>query len=93
MRLFHKRRVQNSSIFAVNRRFVQEWCARMAEQNDVQMAGVLFLAFEQACINLRFFVDAPTEAFLHEIQPDQWYPLTLFNQLLDLISARYAGTV
>ena len=56
---------------------------------DTAVSGALFLAFGQACAELRLFADATTREFLASIAPDDFYPLPRFDALLQLVRERY----
>jgi len=51
----------------------------------VQVSGALFLSLVQACVNLNFFVDDEAKAWLDQVHLEGWYPLTVFNRLLDIV--------
>jgi hypothetical protein len=67
--------------------------ANVNDAPDVQVSGALFLSVAQACVNLNFFLDDDFLRWLPEVRVDGWYPLARFNQMLDVVVARYADPV
>jgi hypothetical protein len=64
----------------------------MQDRDGLRVVGALLLAVEQACVNLSFFIDSETKAYLSKVRPTEWYPLHVYVSLLDLVAARYADS-
>lgn len=59
-------------------------------KNEVHIHGTLLLSLEQACINLKFYIDAEMRRFLDQVRPDAWYPFSHFAGVMNIVSSRYA---
>ena len=56
----------------------------------VEVSGILFLSFVQACTNLDCYVDETVTDFLVDVRPDGWYALERYTHLLATVAERYA---
>ncbi len=56
----------------------------------VEVSGILFLSFVQACTNLDCYVDETVTNFLVDVRPDGWYALERYTHLLATVAERYA---
>ena len=61
----------------------------MDKQEPVRVRGALCLAVAQACVNLNFFIDERMQARLAQIAPVDWCPLSLYRDLVDIVTQRY----